>query len=85
MSSPAVSVGTTKKSWPPSSVAAPVTIVWVESAPVTHGQTPSSLQPPPSAVAVSAGRPRWRRLVVSCEMPTVVNVAPRASSGSSHS
>ena len=80
---PGVSVGTTKNIWPPSSVAAPVTMVCVESAPVTHGQMPSSRHASPSRVAASAGRPRCRRLVVSCEMPTVVNTSPRARGGRS--
>ena len=81
--SPTALVGTTKNRLP-SSVAAPVTIVSQASAPVTQGQRPSSRQPSSSWAATSAGRPRCCRLVVSWESPTVVNVAPLASGGSSY-
>ena len=59
-----------------------MTIVSLESAPVTQGQRPFSRQVPFLRAATSAGVPRWRRLVESCEMPTVVGVSPRARAGS---
>ena len=78
---PEASVGTMKNIRPPSAVAAPVTIVSTASPPVTHGQTPSSRQPPSVAVATRAGAAACCRLVVSCEIPTVVRLSPRASAG----
>ena len=66
----------------PLSSVAPITTASACAAPVTHGLSPSSKNPSAVSSARNTGFAKCRRLVVRCEMPTVVKCDPSSNCGS---